>query len=551
MVAFDNSLLIGRRDEMIIAGLWRDETVNEHFDRNIREIPDKLAVADRNSMDGSQTQLTYAELGRFADRMAVGLYKLGLRPDDVVSCQLPNWWQFLATYLACSRLGLVFNPLMPIFRHRELRFMLGFAESKILIVPREFRGCDYPAMIDEIRGDLPALENVLVVGGTGDHGFETRLTEPEWENDPEAAQILTANRPHPDHIMELAYTSGTTGEPKGVTHSANTLYSNLYPYTEQMGLTQDDVVFMPSPLAHQTGFIYGVLMPIMLGATAVYQDIWNGRVGLEVIQDHNCSFMMGAVPFLADLTDAAEAGGEPKTLRGFLCAGAPIPGVLVERASRALGAVVHSGWGMSENGVVTATSPSDAALRAPTSDGRALHGMEVKLIDDAGESVPPDAEGRLLVRGCSMFGGYHKRPEKNGIDAEGWFDTGDLARMDKDGYVRISGRSKDIIIRGGENIPVVEIEAALYKHPAIATAAVVGYPDRRLGERACAFVTLRDGGTFTFEEMLAFMAENEVAKHYWPERLEVVAEMPTTPSGKIQKFQLRETAKLFGDGDRS
>jgi cyclohexanecarboxylate-CoA ligase len=155
MVAFDNSLLTKRRAEMVAAGLWLDETVNDHFDRNIREIPDKLAVADRNSTDGSQTRMTYAELGRVVDRMAVGLYKLGLRPDDIVSCQLPNWWQFLATYLACSRLGLVFNPLMPIFRHRELRFMLGFAESKLLIVPREFRGCDYPAMINDIRGDFP------------------------------------------------------------------------------------------------------------------------------------------------------------------------------------------------------------------------------------------------------------------------------------------------------------------------------------------------------------------------------------------------------------
>jgi cyclohexanecarboxylate-CoA ligase len=482
--------------------------------------------------------------------MAVGLHKLGLVPNDIVSCQLPNWWQFLAIYLACSRLGVVFNPLMPIFRRRELRFMLEFAESKLVIVPSQFRGFDHLALIEDIKPDLPALENVLAIGGAGETGFEAQLTEPEWEADPDAAHILTANRPHPDDIMELAYTSGTTGEPKGVTHSANTLYSNLYPFADRIELTGEDIVFMPSPLAHQTGFIYGVMFPIMLGATVVYQDIWNGRAGLDIIQDQGCTYMMGAVPFLADLADAAEAAGQPETLRSFLCAGAPIPSVLVERASKSLGAIVHSGWGMSENGAVTTTAPDNAAERASTSDGCAMPGIEVRVVDESGAVLPPDAEGFLKVRGCSQFGGYHKRFEKNGIDADGWFDTGDIARMDKDGFIRISGRSKDIIIRGGENIPVVEVEQALYKHPAIATAAVVGYPDQRLGERACAFVTLREGASFTFEDMIGFMAAREVAKQYWPEKLEVLPELPSTPSGKIQKFKLRDTAHAFGDTDQ-
>jgi cyclohexanecarboxylate-CoA ligase len=436
---------------------------------------------------------------------------------------------------------------MPIFRHRELRFMLGFAETKLIIVPNMFRGCDHPAMITDIRSDLPALEHVLVVGGSAENSFESRLTDPKGEDDPNAVQILTANRPHPDDVMELAYTSGTTGEPKGVTHSANTLYANLYPFAERIELTCDDIVFMPSPLAHQTGFIYGVMMPVMLGSTVVYQDIWNGRAGLQNIGDHNCTYMMGAVPFLADLTDAAEVNGKPESLRSFLCAGAPIPSVLVERAKDSLGAIIHSGWGMSENGAITTTSPADAAVRASVTDGRALPGIEVRIVDESRNVLPSNTEGLLEARGCSMFAGYHKRFELNGIDADGWFDTGDIARMDEDGYIRISGRSKDIIIRGGENIPVVEVEQALYKHPAIAAAAVVGYPDQRLGERGCAYVILRDGFAFTFEEMTAFLASHELAKQYWPERLQVVADMPTTPSGKIQKFKLREMAQVLAE----
>jgi len=550
MVAFDTKLLKERRDALIASGLWHDETINDHLDRNVREAPNKLAVVGANSMTGETSRLTYAELGRMTDRIAVGFHKMGLRSGDIVSCQLPNWWEFLATYLACSRIGAVINPLMPIFRHRELRFMLGFAETKLVIVPRHFRDCDYPQMIDDIRGDLPALEHVLVIGDEDENSFEARLTQPEWEAGPDANQILNSNRPHPDDITELAYTSGTTGEPKGVTHSANTLLSNIYTFSERLELSGDDTIFMPSPLAHQTGFIYGIMMPILLGATAVYQDIWDGRAGLEIIKDNGCTYMMGAVPFLADLTEAAEAKGKPETLHSFLCAGAPIPSVLVERANQSVGAVIHSGWGMSENGVVTSTSPADAAKRASTSDGFPLPGMEIRAVDDAGNTVPPNTEGRLQARGSSTFAGYHKKPEKNGIDPDGWFETGDLARIDPDGYARISGRSKDIIIRGGENIPVVEVEAALYKHPSIATAAVVGYPDPRMGERGCAFVTLREGTNFSFEDMTNFMAENGLAKQYWPERLEVVTEMPTTPSGKIQKFKLRETAQAFSKNSK-
>jgi cyclohexanecarboxylate-CoA ligase len=228
------------------------------------------------------------------------------------------------------------------------------------------------------------------------------------------------------------------------------------------------------------------------------------------------------------------------SLRTFLCAGAPIPGTLVEQARRVLGSKIVSAWGMTENGAVTLIQLDDDDRLAFTTDGCPLPGVELKVIEADGKPVPVGQVGRLFVRSCSNFGGYLKRPQWNGTDAEGWFDTGDLASMDANGYIRISGRSKDVIIRGGENIPVFEIEALLYKHPRVAQVAIIAYADTRLGERACAVVVPKPGHGLEFAEMVDFLKAQKVAVQYIPERLVVRDAMPATPSGKIQKFRLRE-----------
>jgi cyclohexanecarboxylate-CoA ligase len=284
-------------------------------------------------------------------------------------------------------------------------------------------------------------------------------------------------------------------------------------------------------------------MPIMLKASAVLQDIWEPKKAVEVINTEKASFTMASTPFLTDLTKGVTENNTPvPTLKTFLCAGAPIPGPLVEQARAALGTKIVSAWGMTENGAVTLIELNDPDERAFTTDGLALAGVELKVveIDASGPALPAGTPGKLYVRGCSNFGGYLKRPQLNGTDAEGWFDTGDLARMDAQGYIRITGRSKDVIIRGGENIPVVEIESLLYRHPAVAMAAIVAYPDERLGERACAVVVTQPGQSMDLSEIVRYLKEHQVATQYIPERLQVLDAMPATPSGKIQKFKLRE-----------
>jgi cyclohexanecarboxylate-CoA ligase len=518
--------------------------LTDYLDDAVERHPDKAAIVDYNSMTAKTTTLTYRELRRTADRMAAGLATLGVRKGTIVACQLPNWWQFVALYLACVRLGAIINPLMPIFRQRELRYMLGFAEAEVMVVPRSFRGCDYPAMIAEIRPELPRLAHLLVIGGSGEDSFERCLQERRWEEEVDLAALFARHAPSPNDPTQLLYTSGTTGEPKGVLHTSNTLLSILVKYEERLGLGDDDVIFMASPMGHQAGFMYGLMMGPMLGAKLVLQDIWNAAQAALLIQDEAVTYTMGSTPFLADLTDSpAVEHTDMSSLRTFVSSGAPIPSTLVQRATQRLGARIISAWGMSENGSVTTTVPGDPDDRIFGTDGVALPGIEVRVVDRDGAVVETGKEGRLQCRGISMFIGYFRRPELSQPTPDGWFDTGDLARMSADGYIRITGRAKDIIIRGGENIPVVEIENLLYRHPAIRQVAIVGVPDPRLGERACAFVVLRESASFDFDEMVAYLEKQQLARQYFPEYLEIIPQMPMTVSGKIQKYQLRESTR--------
>jgi cyclohexanecarboxylate-CoA ligase len=303
-------------------------------------------------------------------------------------------------------------------------------------------------------------------------------------------------------------------------------------------------------MGHQAGFMYGLMMGPMLGAKLVLQDIWNAEQAALMIRDEAVTYTMGSTPFLADLTDSKAVDHvDMSSLRTFVSSGAPIPSTLVQRATKRLGARIISAWGMSENGSVTTTVPGDPEDRIFGTDGVALPGIEVRVVDGAGKVAETGKEGRLQCRGISMFIGYFRRPDLSQPTADGWFDTGDLARMNSDGYIRITGRAKDIIIRGGENVPVIEVENLLYHHPAIRQVAIVGVPDTRLGERACAYLVLREGASFTFDERITYLEKQKLARQYFPEYLQILPQLPMTVSGKIQKFHLREMAKTISCKD--
>ena len=526
------------------AGYWLDKTVDQLLSENIVRTPDKISIiADRADQEQA-LRLTYRELGNLVERAASSLNRLGVGPRDVVTVQLPNWWEFVVTALACSKIGAVFNPVMPILRERELLYVLNFCESKVFILPKVYRGFEYAAMAEGMRSELHHLKHLIVVDGDGESSFERSILSAE-----PGAKSAKSPSLGPDDISVVMFTSGTTGEPKGVIHTSNSLVGCTKALTQRFGLHDNEVLLVASPVAHMTGYAAVVLLSIYLGGTMVLQDVWEPKHGVSLMVREGVTYTAASTPFLNDICDVVAAGApRPASLRSFLCAGATIPPVLIERAARDVGIHACSLWGMTESLASTLTEPSRAAEKSPTTDGRPLEGMEVRIVDFDGKPVPTGQSGRLLVRGCQMFTGYYKKPELKTFDAEGWFDSGDLAYMDSDGYIRISGRVKDVLIRGGENVPVVEIENLLYKHPSVAAVAVVGYPDARLGERGCAFIVPKPGNTIDLAAMQAYLAECKMAKQFWPERVELVADLPRTASGKIQKFKLKEVAEAFGDG---
>ena len=545
-MSFDTILTPEQIEKYTSEGLWAGRVITDFLDEVAAATPDKAAAID------ARGQITYGELKRLSDRAALGLLELGVRPGDVVSFQLPNWIEFLVLHFAVTRIGAVNNPLIPIYRDREVGFMVGLAKSKVIVVPQKFRGYDYPGMVARLRGDWPEMAHVLVVDGptTGTQTSWAEFIDTPWEEHRDPGE-LAGLRPDPDDVTLVIFTSGTTGEPKGVMHTHNTLVAANAPLPERLGVSRDSVIHMASTFAHLTGFLYGVRLPTQVGgATAVYQDVWDAGRFVDLVVEHRISYTSAATPFLNDTLSAPGlADRDLSSLKLFCCMGAPIPRAIVREAKKKLpGLAVLGGWGQSEDALVTLGIPGDPEEKIVERDGYPWPGMEIRAVDFDGTPLPAGREGRLQVRGPFLFVGYAERLDLTRASFDGdWFDTGDVAVVDEDGYLNITGRTKDVIIRGGENIPVAYIENVLYEHPGLAGVAVVGIPDPRLQERACAVVTLAPGAEgFTMEEMKAFLEAKRVARQYWPERLEVVPELPRTASGKIQKFQLRTRLQEAG-----
>jgi cyclohexanecarboxylate-CoA ligase len=521
--------------------------IEDDVARRARHAPDGVAVIAVDAA-GCDRALTWAELWDRSGRAAATLLSFGVQPGDAVAYQLPNRLEFLTLTLGALRIGAVCEPLMPIFRERELRFMLAESAAPVLIVPGRFRGHDHGQMAHELSVELGAIRGLIVLDDDEPASFEAHGSD-------DAA--IGARRPQPSAIAQLLFTSGSTGEPKGVLHRHEVLDRAADAHIAHFGLSSDDVIYIPSPLAHQTGWLYGMWIAWRLGAIQVIQESWDPETAFDAIGRHGVTFTQAATPFLADLVRVAEDRGRVRSarnpLRMFVATGAAIPRDLARRARDVLDAEVGGGFGTTESCMGSGFVPGADDERAWTSDGVALANVSLRVVDDDGRELPPETEGNFEIGTDTLFAGYLNRPRDTAaaITDDGWYRPGDLATLDADGYVRITGRVKDVINRGGEKVPVAEIEQLLYEHPAVAEVAIVAMADDRLGERACAFVVLVDGESgLEFEEMQAYLDGRRVAKPYWPERLELVSELPRTPSGKIQKFVLREQARRFTDVHR-
>ncbi|MEK7879290.1 MAG: AMP-binding protein, partial [candidate division NC10 bacterium] len=445
------------------AGHWKNETIDQCLDRWATRRPEKVAIVDGIG------RFTYGELARAVERVARGLQSLGLSRGGVISCQLPNWNEFIVLALAASRLGAILNPIPPIYRASELSFILNLLESRAIVIPERFRNFNYVEMLAALRPETPQLEHVFVARGEPGPGMRpfAELTETAWERRLGGQPLPGTD---PNQVTEVIFTSGTTGEPKGVMHTPNTVLSLMHLAIQRLGFSERDVILMASTFGHQTGYLYGLCLTLLLGATGIWLDIWSAEEAARLIEAHSVTFTMGATPFLQDLTHTlALERHDISSLRLFIAAGAPVPRKLVQDARQRLRCAISAGWGMTENGMVTCNGLDDPEEKIFGADGSPLPGMELRVVDDEGRPVPPQTEGELFVRGHSQFVGYWKRPQltRDSYTGDGWFKTGDRATLDEDGYLSICGRSKDIIIRGGENIPVVEIENLLFAHPKI------------------------------------------------------------------------------------
>lgn len=523
-------------------GWWRDRLVTDDLRDLAVSRPNDTATVTYSADGGWTERLTFAELAEAVDSIAAGLLELNVGPGEPVCYQIPNWWYFTAMHLACNRIGAVSCPVIPILRRRELTYMLGTLRARVFIVPTTYRRYDHAALGKSLLDTVDTLKYVFDIDGPRDGrgSFQKHFLGRSGSALPIAS--LDQRRPSPDDIASIQFTSGTTGEPKGVLHTHNTLFATTRLLPWALRLTGDDVVIMPSPLAHASGFLYGVLMPITWGQKVVYQDIWDARRFLELIDAERGTYSIGSPPFVMDtIRVCQELGRDARPLRIFSCAGAPIPRYLAKQTPEVLGARLANNWGLTETGAATIT-PYDRLDRASDSDGLVSPAMQIKIVDDDGVELPRGRPGRLLIRGASKFVGYFERPDLTSavVDDDGWLDTGDLASMDAEGFVSLTGRIKDIVIRGGENIPVVEVEAALYQHPDVRDVAIIGVPDRRLGERACAVVVPADGRVPTLAGLVEYLDRMGFAKQFWPERLELVQTLPRTPAGKVQKFILQE-----------
>jgi cyclohexanecarboxylate-CoA ligase/acyl-CoA synthetase len=515
-------------------GYWTSETLPDVLDRRAATDPDGPLIIDGPAV------VTNAQVRAGAYRVAAGLRSLGVRAGDRVAVQLPNWLEYVLSYFALARLGAVTVPVMPIYRYKEVAYILGLTGASVY-VGTSGEDFDHLAMVRELRGSLPGLTRILAVRSAAQPG-EIRYEELAAGSGVPDEELL-GPRPDPDAGHLIGFTSGTESQPKGCFHTWNS-----YSFTPRMQrrlyeVTPDDVELVVSPPTHTSGLAAGLLKPLVSGAAACLMPKWNPQQALELIGRRRVTMATGATPFIAALAAAYDpAVHDVSSFRIFLCGGAPVPAALIARVRETLGRTkVLPVYGQTESLMLTTCLSADSDERAATSSGRAAPGVQVSVVGQAGTPLPAGETGEICYRTPGAMLGYWRNPDATmaAIDSVGWRHSGDLGYLDAAGYLQITGRIKDMIIRGGINISSREVEEMLDQHPRVRTAAVVGVPDDRLGERVGAFV-VASGAEPTLAELTAFLAERfRLAKQKLPEVLRVLPELPMTATGKVNKQELR------------
>ena len=515
-------------------GLWGDASLADYWQQTARAMPDKIAVVDNHG-----ASYTYSALDHAASCLANWMLAKGIESGDRIAFQLPGWCEFTVIYLACLKIGAVSVPLLPSWREAELVWVLNKCQAKMFFAPTLFKQTRPVDLILPLQNQLPQLQQIVGVDKLAPATSSLSLSQIIADNTP----LTTAITTHGDELAAVLFTSGTEGLPKGVMLTHNNILASERAYCARLNLTWQDVFMMPAPLGHATGFLHGVTAPFLIGARSVLLDIFTPDACLALLEQQRCTCMLGATPFVYDLLNLLEKQpADLSALRFFLCGGTTIP-KKVARECQQRGIKLLSVYGSTESSPHAVVNLDDPLSRFMHTDGYAAAGVEIKVVDDARKTLPPGCEGEEASRGPNVFMGYFDEPEltARALDEEGWYYSGDLCRMDEAGYIKITGRKKDIIVRGGENISSREVEDILLQHPKIHDACVVAMPDERLGERSCAYVVLKaPHHSLSLEEVVAFFSRKRIAKYKYPEHIVVIEKLPRTASGKIQKFLLRK-----------
>lgn len=515
-------------------GLWGDASLADYWQQTARAMPDKIAVVDNHG-----ASYTYSALDHAASCLANWMLAKGIESGDRIAFQLPGWCEFTVIYLACLKIGAVSVPLLPSWREAELVWVLNKCQAKMFFAPTLFKQTRPVDLILPLQNQLPQLQQIVGVDKLAPATSSLSLSQILADNTP----LTTAITTHGDELTAVLFTSGTEGLPKGVMLTHNNILASERAYCARLNLTWQDVFMMPAPLGHATGFLHGVTAPFLIGARSVLLDIFTPDACLALLEQQRCTCMLGATPFVYDLLNVLEKQpADLSALRFFLCGGTTIP-KKVARECQQRGIKLLSVYGSTESSPHAVVNLDDPLPRFMHTDGYAAAGVEIKVVDDARKTLPPGCEGEEASRGPNVFMGYFDEPEltARALDEEGWYYSGDLCRMDEAGYIKITGRKKDIIVRGGENISSREVEDILLQHPKIHDACVVAMSDERLGERSCAYVVLKaPHHSLSLEEVVAFFSRKRVAKYKYPEHIVVIEKLPRTTSGKIQKFLLRK-----------
>ena len=515
-------------------GLWGDASLADYWQQTARAMPDKIAVVDNHG-----ASYTYSALDQAASCLANWMLAKGIESGDRIAFQLPGWCEFTVIYLACLKIGAVSVPLLPSWREAELVWVLNKCQAKMFFAPTLFKQTRPVDLILPLQNQLPQLQQIVGVDKLAPATSSLSLSQIIADNTP----LTTAITTHGDELAAVLFTSGTEGLPKGVMLTHNNILASERAYCARLNLTWQDVFMMPAPLGHATGFLHGVTAPFLIGARSVLLDIFTPDACLALLEQQRCTCMLGATPFVYDLLNVLEKQpADLSALRFFLCGGTTIP-KKVARECQQRGIKLLSVYGSTESSPHAVVNLDDPLSRFMHTDGYAAAGVEIKVVDDARKTLPPGCEGEEASRGPNVFMGYFDEPEltARALDEEGWYYSGDLCCMDEAGYIKITGRKKDIIVRGGENISSREVEDILLQHPKIHDACVVAMPDERLGERSCAYIVLKSPHhSLSLEDVVAFFSRKRVAKYKYPEHIVITEKLPRTASGKIQKFLLRK-----------